>query len=140
MRSTNKNSLNRVPAFRYDAASHQSSEVFPNTSKPETKRSSMRATMEVNGPGSIHRANPASSFRPAVSKSDSSPVKPIEISDKLDISNAAEMLNQLNQSGNLQSERLAQIKSAIEAGVYETPEKLEAALSKLLSEINGETP
>ncbi len=95
--------------------------------------------MEVNGPGSIHRANPASTFRPAVSKADSPSVKPIEISDKLDISSAAEMLDKLNQSGNLQSERLAQIKSAIEAGVYETPEKLEAALSKLLNEINGET-
>jgi negative regulator of flagellin synthesis FlgM len=45
------------------------------------------------------------------------------------------MLDELNRAPEVRAERLAQIKAAIEAGTYETPEKLEAALSKLLDEI-----
>lgn len=45
------------------------------------------------------------------------------------------MLDDLSQSSAVRAERLAQIKADIEAGTYETPEKLEAALSKMLGEL-----
>jgi anti-sigma28 factor (negative regulator of flagellin synthesis) len=48
------------------------------------------------------------------------------------------MLDELNQSSEVRSERLAQIKSAIDAGTYDTPEKLEAALSKMLGQVESE--
>lgn len=48
------------------------------------------------------------------------------------------MLEKASQSSAIQAERLAQIKSAIEAGTYETPEKIEAAIERLLDELEAE--
>ena len=98
--------------------------------------------MEVNGPGSVQGAfpikpvDPASQVRPAAEVSPTSQTDAIATRDEVDISPAGKILDQLNQSPDVRAERLAQIKAAIEAGDYETDEKLEAALEKLLDEID----
>ena len=98
--------------------------------------------MEVNGPGSIqgtspiNPVSPASLVRPAAVVSRTSQTAPVAAHDELEISSLGKILDQLNQSPEVRAERLAQIKSAIEAGEYDTDdEKLKAALEKLFDEI-----
>ena len=97
--------------------------------------------MAVNGPGSIQNSFPIkptqSTSTPPVQKS--AETKPIATSDELEISSTGKMLEHLNQSPEIRAERLARIKAAIEAGQYETPEKLEIALKKMIAEIKSES-
>lgn len=91
--------------------------------------------MDVNGVGSIQGSFPIRPSRPATEVPRASETKPIETNDAVEISPAGKMLDDLSKSSEVRAERLAQIKAAIDAGTYETPEKLEAALSKMLGEI-----
>ncbi len=92
--------------------------------------------MEVNGPGPVQGAYPVNPARPQADVGQSGESKPISTDDKVEISAAGMMMDKLSQSGELRAERLAQIKADIEAGVYETPEKLEAALSRMISDLD----
>lgn len=76
----------------------------------------------VNAPH--HQAAPTP---PEVNRSD--------VSDQLDISPEAEMLIRARELPEIRAERVAQIRAAIAAGTYETPDKLEIAINRLLDEI-----
>jgi negative regulator of flagellin synthesis FlgM len=89
--------------------------------------------MEVNGPGPVHHSNPVGHVRPTQQQA-SPTAKPAGPVDAVEISSAGRMLEKASQSSPVRAERIAQIKAAIDAGTYETPEKLEAALEKLLDE------
>lgn len=89
--------------------------------------------MEVHGAGSVQGAYPVRHVRPAADVAPTRDVKPIETRDEVEISSAGKMMENLNQS--VRAERLAQIKAAIDAGEYETPEKLEIALERLLADV-----
>ncbi len=54
--------------------------------------------------------------------------------DQVDISFEAQMLSG-TQTDNVRAERVATIKAQIASGVYETPGKLDAAVSRLLDEL-----
>lgn len=94
--------------------------------------------MEVRGTTSVAAAYAANSTGnvvqpPKTAKTDSSWVMP---KDEVQFSNAAQLADQVSQAGGgLRSERLTQIRAAIEAGVYETPEKMELALSRMLEQV-----
>lgn len=98
--------------------------------------------MSMNSPGSVPGASPirpvspTSASRPAGNSNPATESQPLSPRDEVEISSAGEMLDRLNQSSEIRAERLAQIRAAIEAGEYETPEKLEAALEKMLDEID----
>jgi len=100
------------------------------------------ADMAINGPGSVGSAYPITPTQPATGvQLTSQPAKPAAarpVVDQVDISPAGKMLDELNQSSEVRAERLAQIKSAIDAGTYDTPEKLEAALSKMLGQVESD--
>ncbi len=68
-----------------------------------------------------------------------SKTQPVEGSPLAEIS-ASETQGDRGSEGDQdpRSQRLAQIKAAIEAGEYETEEKLEIALSRLFGEIGGD--
>jgi negative regulator of flagellin synthesis FlgM len=55
--------------------------------------------------------------------------------DQLDISPEADFVAQTRDLPEIREDRVAQIRAQIEAGTYETPEKLDIALSRLLDEI-----
>jgi len=55
--------------------------------------------------------------------------------DQLDISPEADFVAQARDLPDIREDRGAQIRAQIEAGTYETPEKLDMALSRLLDEI-----
>ncbi|MBM81249.1 MAG: flagellar biosynthesis protein FlgM [Planctomycetaceae bacterium] len=94
--------------------------------------------MEVNGPGSVQGAFPVKPVQQTPETAQPTESQSITPQDEVEISSAGRMMETLNQSSELRAERLAQIKSEIESGTYETPDKLEAALERLLDEINSE--
>ena len=55
--------------------------------------------------------------------------------DRVDISPAAEAAVRAAESGEVRHELVNQIRDQIAAGTYETPEKLDIALDRLLDEI-----
>ncbi len=55
--------------------------------------------------------------------------------DEVEISNAARMLERVQDDPRIRSEHLDAIQAQIAAGSYETPDKLEAAIERLLDEI-----
>ena len=55
--------------------------------------------------------------------------------DQLDISPEADLVAQVHNLPDIRQDRVAQIKAQIASGQYETPEKLDIALSRLLDEI-----
>ena len=55
--------------------------------------------------------------------------------DQLDISPEADFVSQVRDLPDIRADKVAAIKAQIQAGTYETDEKLEVALSRLLDEI-----
>lgn len=54
--------------------------------------------------------------------------------DKLELSGMSHLLESL-KSNDVRTDKVTQIRAQIEAGTYETPEKLDAAADKLLDEL-----
>lgn len=55
--------------------------------------------------------------------------------DELDISSEADFVSQARDLPDIRHDRVAQIRAQIQSGEYETSEKLDIALSRLLDEI-----
>lgn len=126
--------LMRPRSLRYDrshggAAGREDSSIEDTTTSAESP-------MDISGPGSVGGTGPV---RPADVQSinNVSPTPPgIEIPvDEVEISAAAQMLERLSNDPRIREARLAEIQAQIAAGTYETPEKLEAAIMRMLSEI-----
>jgi len=94
--------------------------------------------MSVTGPGHVQGSFPVRPAQPTPPPTPSESTQPSQQTDEVEISSAGRMLDKIQQSGEVRTERLAQIKAAIEAGEYETPEKLEAALNRMMSQIEAE--
>lgn len=92
--------------------------------------------MDVSGINSVSRALPISQPRPIAQTEQTASPNVLAPQDEVEISSAGKMLDNLSRTSSLRDERLAQIKAAIEDGTYETPEKLEGALNRLL-ELHG---
>ena len=78
----------------------------------------------VKGPHSNSRSNSSQSSRPSAAPS-----------DEVQISAAGEAAANAAESGDIRSDLVAQVRNEIAAGTYETPEKLDTALDRLLDEV-----
>jgi negative regulator of flagellin synthesis FlgM len=78
--------------------------------------------MEVRGLGSIGASAPIGRTAPSSAS-------------EVEISSLGRMLDDASRTPGVREQRLAQIKAAIEAGTYETPEKLQLALDRMLDQI-----
>lgn len=91
--------------------------------------------MQIYGPNRIHaphpieRPNSAGLSRPEPSGSS----QPIQ--DELQLSDAAQFLDQVEDVPEIRMDKVASVRAQIEAGTYETPEKLDVAIDRLLDEI-----
>jgi negative regulator of flagellin synthesis FlgM len=63
---------------------------------------------------------------------------PASPKDEVEISAVGKMLDDASRTPGIREQRLAEIKAAIEAGTYETPEKLELALSRMVEQLKLE--
>lgn len=57
--------------------------------------------------------------------------------DRVEISPLGQMLDSISQIPDIRHERVEEIRQQIATGTYETPEKLEMALDRLLDELSG---
>jgi len=92
--------------------------------------------MDVSNIGSV---GPTQPMKQPVSNQPPAKVantQPVQSTDEVTISPEARMLNEMAGSQDMRAERLEQIKAAINDGTYETQEKLDIALDRLLGEIN----
>jgi negative regulator of flagellin synthesis FlgM len=63
------------------------------------------------------------------------PTGPTSPKDEVEISAVGKMLDDASRTPGVREQRLAEIKAAIEAGTYETPEKLELALNRMVEQL-----
>ena len=85
----------------------------------------------VHGPQAINSPHRTQSPQQAASNNRATGV------DQVDISQEADVVSRVRDLPEIRAERVAEIRSAIDAGVYETDEKLDVALERLLEEIGG---
>ena len=91
--------------------------------------------MQIYGPTHLHGpqsigAPHTSRISPPATRSDSAPIR-----DELQISDAARLVEQAQQAPDIRQDRVNAIRAQIANGTYETPDKLDMALSRLLDEI-----
>jgi len=91
--------------------------------------------MHIYGPAHLH--GPQSVGSPHASR----PAKPTQpahagsIQDELEISDAARLVEQVHDLPDVRQGRIDQIRAQIAEGTYETDEKLDIAVGRLLDEI-----
>ena len=61
--------------------------------------------------------------------------EPAQPTDQLDISREADLVSRVRELPEIRAERVEQIRAQIEAGRYETEDKLDVAVSRLLDEL-----
>ncbi len=93
--------------------------------------------MQVYGPAQLHgpQAIGAPHITRASNTSSSSSVESSPIQDEVNISDAARAADQAGQTQGIRQDRVQAIRAQIASGTYETPGKLDAAVSRLLDEI-----
>lgn len=91
--------------------------------------------MQINGPFSVHGAQ---AIQP---QSDVAPVEEIKTSetslqptDELDLSSETTMLSRVHNTPDVRMDRVAEIRAQIASGTYETSDKLNVAVGRLLDE------
>jgi negative regulator of flagellin synthesis FlgM len=90
--------------------------------------------MKIQGTTLVHGAHPITGSHRVAGTSASAPVSSLSEVDQLDISPAGELASQSLDAAR-RDQRVSEIRAAIEAGTYETDEKLSIALDRLLDEL-----
>jgi negative regulator of flagellin synthesis FlgM len=91
--------------------------------------------MQVYGPAHIHGAQPINAPHRTAAPQAAPSTDASATVDQLDISREADLVSRLREAPDIRADRVAAIRAQIEAGVYETDEKLDMAVSRLLDEI-----
>ena len=97
--------------------------------------------MQINGINGAQQVNPTNqveSAKATQAASITNPTDQVEISSEEEFSNqTVDMVNQLqvHDLPEIRTDHVAQIREAIEAGTYETQDKLDIAIDRLLDEI-----
>ena len=91
--------------------------------------------MQINGLGPIQGPQSIQGpQRPQFARQPAAPRQNTGV-DQLDISPEAQILSQVRDIPEIRADRVAEIRAAIDAGAYETEDKLDVALDRLLDEI-----
>ncbi len=93
--------------------------------------------MQINGPSHLHGAQSLQGPHRAQGPVAKQPTDATQGADQLDISPEADLISRVRDVPDIRSDRVAEIRQQIEAGTYETSEKLDIALGRLLDEFSG---
>ena len=63
------------------------------------------------------------------------PPKQLPVADRLELSGVSHLMKTLKANGDVRTEKIAEIKSQIEAGTYEDDKKLDAAIDRMLDDL-----
>jgi negative regulator of flagellin synthesis FlgM len=93
--------------------------------------------MQIHGLGQVHGPQQIKApHTPPASRSSEGPRSSGNIHiDQLDISPEADLVSRARESGDIRQDRVAELREQIASGKYETEEKLDMALSRLLDEL-----
>ena len=91
--------------------------------------------MEIYGPARVHGPQPIGPPHTSRVARPSAPSQPEQIQDELEISEVGRTVEQAQQLPEVRQDRIDEIRAQIAAGTYETEEKLQIALERLLDEI-----
>jgi negative regulator of flagellin synthesis FlgM len=91
--------------------------------------------MQIYGPSQLH--GPQAIHAPHGARTPQAAAQPesVRIHDEVDISDAARLVEQVHNLPDIRQDRVDAVRQQIAAGAYETNEKLDAAVSRLLDEI-----
>lgn len=92
--------------------------------------------MQINGPTPVSGAQPIQQTHKLHSPQPAAPKPHMTPVDQLDISQEAEAVNRARDVPEIRQELVDRIKGEIEAGTYETADKLEIAVGRLLDELS----
>jgi anti-sigma28 factor (negative regulator of flagellin synthesis) len=93
--------------------------------------------MEVNGPGPVNGGQPVqrTSQTTAAQSAEARPTAP---KDELEISSTNSAASEVDLQAEFRAQRIAQIQQEITAGTYETSDKLESAVDRLMESLLAE--
>ncbi len=91
--------------------------------------------MHIYGPAHVHGAQPIGPPHTSRVSKPTAPDHPGPIQDELEISDVARFVEQVRDLPEVRQDRINEIRAKIAEGTYETDEKLEIALGRLLDEI-----
>jgi len=91
--------------------------------------------MHIYGPSRVHGAQSIGAPHTSRLSQPQAPSQPGAIQDELQISDAGQLVDQVRQLPEIRQDRVDQVRAAIAEGTYETDEKLEVAVGRLLDEI-----
>jgi flagellar biosynthesis anti-sigma factor FlgM len=89
----------------------------------------------INGLGGVSPLQQTSSVAKSAATADTSATAKPSLSDRLELSGMSGLLQSLKTGGDFRADKVATIKAQIEAGTYETDDKLDVASDKLLDEL-----
>lgn len=91
--------------------------------------------MYIQGTSYVHGAQPISAPHRSYNSQPTQGASASQGADQLDISREADMVSRARDLPDMRAEKVARIKAQIANGTYETDEKLDLAMSRLLDEI-----
>ena len=91
--------------------------------------------MQINGPTQIHGAQSINAPHRVAAPNASAPSDSQTTVDQLDISREADLASRIQDVPDVRADKVAEIRAKIDAGAYETDDKLDIAVSRLLDEI-----
>ena len=91
--------------------------------------------MKIQSVGVIHSAQTLHGPHRAAGPQSSPATSTLAEADQLDISSVADIASRELDTQSFRADRVAQLRAAIEAGNYETDEKIGLALDRMLDEI-----
>lgn len=94
--------------------------------------------MNVSGIGPVGGGQPIRRIDQPVEQQASQEARPVSPTDELELSSVDSASAQVELQDQFRTMRLEQIRQQIEAGTYETPEKLDAAVNRMFDELFAE--
>ena len=91
--------------------------------------------MQIFGPTRVHGPQPINPPHRTQPTEAAAQNQNVSGADQVDISHEAELLSRIHDVPDMRHERIAEIRAQIEAGVYETGDKMDIAVDRLLDEI-----
>lgn len=91
--------------------------------------------MHIYGPAHLHGPQPVGPPHTSRASKPAAPDVQAPIHDEVDISDAARLIDRVSDIPEIRQDRVDAIRAQIAQGTYETDEKLQIALDRLLDEI-----
>lgn len=94
--------------------------------------------MEVNGLGPVNGGQPVQKTSQTAAAAQAAEARPTAPKDELEISSTNSAATEVDLQAEFRAQRIAQIQQEIAAGTYETSDKLETAVDRLMESLLAE--